>query len=217
MEQKAYYPREGSKANKAVKAIEEAPMSRNDLAAEIGLPVNSVDAAMATAMANGLVVRMRDKAGVLYFGLGDKQYDVQRFTLIDDKHRLHDSPVVRSVVTPSVKPTSEALAAANLFRNVGTREMEGQSATKAEDQHHDQGKIKNAHQAQIIASVMTKPKSDVTTPAATLPSQTIDFAAGLFSNGELVITAGQDTIKLCPKHTRELFDYLDKITDMIAA
>lgn len=40
--------------------------------------------------------------------------------------------------------------------------------------------------------------------------------AGLFSNGELMITAGADSIRLSATHTRELFAYLDKIIPVVA-
>lgn len=116
METKTYFPRTGTKPWKGVLALSNGPMSRAELAAAMEVDIRSVDGSMSACVLNDVVIRLRDKDGFLYYALADKPVD-KSFTVLGRNGRMTDTQTVRTVVNPSVKPTAEAIAIANLFRH----------------------------------------------------------------------------------------------------
>jgi hypothetical protein len=115
METKTYFPRTGTKPWKGVLALANGPMKRAELAVAMEVDMRYVDCNMSAGVANDIVIRLRDKGGVLYYALADKPVD-ESFTVLERNGRMTDAPTVRTVVNPTVKPTAEAIAIANLFR-----------------------------------------------------------------------------------------------------
>ncbi len=198
-----YAPRKGSKVALAAEAMRDGPLPATELAKIMETDSGSVNVLLAVAVENQYIVKVVDGENVVHYALGGMKLEpkfkpYKPAPLHAGGSNVADVPVVRRVQTPSVTPSAAALAAATPFWPGGPAKntpVVGKKDTPATVESDD-GKA---------------------TTKGTSTDQQSQFAAGLFSNGELVINAGNESIRLSREHARELFDYLDKITDMIAA
>ncbi|WP_136414780.1 hypothetical protein [Herbaspirillum sp. ST 5-3] len=202
MNSENYTPRAGSKVEAATQALNDGPMTTAQLASAIGMAKCDLPATLSAAIDHGVIRRVKDETGLMHYALCGQVLD-GRFTDAGGR-TMPDTQMVRSVTKPSVNASAEALGAANLF---GAR-----------------GGIfpANPLTARPKEPVARKPRAMAkveTSPVASEPpaQQEEKLVAGLFNTGELMISAGEKSIRLSQQHTRELFEYLDKITDMIQA
>lgn len=220
MKSTLYIPRLGSKVDAAVQALQNGPMHGGQLAAAIHMAKGDLPATLAAAIDHGCIIRVQDQDGLMHYALGGQVLD-ERFTAYDEGgegtstrsrgRALTGAPLVRSVTKPSVSPWPEALTVANLFRRRPAPQAESQPEAKANDSGQSAAATANAEQGRQVKIARRR----APLPTAPAVNDQEQLVAGLFNNGELAISVGSQYIKLNPAHTRQLFDYLDKITGMI--
>ncbi len=113
-----YTPRAGSRVERAVQILNKkrAPMTAKELAMEIGDGMESsfVPGTLSAAVNHSIVVMLKDSAGAFYWIIADVTYSEEFEEVGNDKPGFKRT--VRHVENPSVTPSSDALAAANIFR-----------------------------------------------------------------------------------------------------
>lgn len=192
MKEATYTPRPGSKVEAAAQALRDGPMTAKDLAEAIGSEIKNLHAMLSASIEHGVIVRVKDQTGLPHYALGGTVLD-ERFDAYAG--HLGVRALVRSVKSPSVSASPEALAAANPFRSRVA------VAHKAGAEHEPvKPKEKSLMEKLLHARAVSQEKR---------------LVAGLFNNGELMISTGAESIRLNQGQTRELFDYLDKITGLI--
>lgn len=202
MNSENYAPRRGSKVEAATQALNDGPMTTTQLAAAISMAKCDLPATLAAAIDHGVIRRVKDETGLIHYALGGQVLD-GRFSDADGR-TMPDTPMVRSVKEPSVKASATALAAANVFG--------GHAVAFPSNPLRAKAKEKATRKPRVLVKVETAQACFV--PSAPPEEKLV---TGLFNTGELMISAGAQSIRLSEKHTRELFEYLDKITDMIQA
>lgn len=189
----SYEPKAGTKAETALQALD-GPMTSAQLAAVLGVHVKGVEANLATPLKRGAIIRVWDETGKLHFHRAD--------SVLPDRFSISkgDMPSVQpSNIPPGEIPQLKTYNPADPFGLVAKSSQLAQSVL-----------------AQSIGAAAPEPKEEKPQPIAApmpkaMPTVSEHFVAGLFSNGELQITVGERTLTLSAAHTRELFDYLDKV------
>lgn len=200
MKTETYTPRVGSKVELATLQLSDGPMSAAELAAAIGMAKCDLSATLAAAIEHGVIRRVKDETGLHHYALGGQVLD-GRFT--DAGGRVvPDAPMVRKVDEPSVKASAEALAAANMFSGRIPTFPTNPLTTKPKEKMQRTSRVLVKRETATVATEPPAPQEE-------------KLVAGLFNTGELMISAGDQTLRLSQKHTRELFEYLDKIADML--
>lgn len=117
MKTRVYKPSPGSTAEKAIAALQNGSLTVEQLCAAIGTTPGMLKYQIRACTKHGLIVRVHDTAGIEHFVLGSMPLD-ERFTRCDvqpGSKVLEDAPQAKRVTKPSIQPTREAIAAANLF------------------------------------------------------------------------------------------------------
>lgn len=203
-----YTPRPGTKVALVADALSEGPMNTAQIGELLKMDPSGLNALLAIPLDREFFIKVKDAAGLLHYALGGTVLS-ERFTALPsflnvgpaDRHRgpeLADAPVVKRVAAPSVTPSASAMAFAHPFRRSAASEQPEAVSTDA-------------------AEPATAAEQTAKAPAAPATPAEKSLVAGLFSNGELEIAVGNQSLRLSASHTRELFDYLDKITDMLGA
>lgn len=197
---KNYVPRPGTRSAAALNALVKRPMSTSTLANAIDCAVGSVNASIQPALDHGLIIKLKDSAGLLHFALASKPID-DGFAEYSSNARtphnapdkqLTDAPLVRKTTSPP-EISAEARAAAAPF---GLNRPVNSPAQYKDDQQPHEG---------LASGATLGRRSPAVAPTIT-PTQPADdgFMAGMFSNGEIVITLGPQYIKLTPNNARQL-------------
>lgn len=192
-----YKPRSGSAGVKAIQALLDGPMSSKELGPAIGVPPEDVNANLAAAVKGHAIGKVQDENGVLHFALPGME--------IDDKFKPY---IGRRANDPNPDDpfglVAQAAAARQARINGGSQL--GQAARNES----------SAPQAAKPATAPAAPAEKTGAPLRTgLLAETDDFVAGLMSNGELQIAAGNDRITLSSANTGRLVGYLEKVAGLL--
>jgi hypothetical protein len=195
MSRSTYTPPAGSKVKFAADALLiDGPMTIEQLAYAVCADQKEMTELLAIPLDREFIIKVMDEKGAAHYALAGMEID-KRFIVCPSFANVEvaDSPVVRRVTQPSISPSSTALAFANPFSR------------------KDPAKSEEPPQEEVA-----QPEEAASAPSVPAPPPAPEFLAGLFSNGDLVITAGDQSIKLGPKQARQLVNYLNKIDEAIA-